>query len=296
MNDGNMIYGFMFLAGLATAFLTAFYTFRMIYTVFYGKPRYDEEHIHAHESGSLMRNPLIILASIVFGTGILATEGLLANILDVIGISGFSIFGILGLSNLNIFNEHIFEKLLEPWYLHFDTTSPVLAASDKALFYIFIPGIALGLVFLGIVLAYWMYHPSGSWPNLRNTVNQSALGRPVATLLKQKYYMDALYVGFAHFIRDGFAEFVRYIDSGIDFIVDGTGRTTKEACGYAVAFDDKVIDGTVRKLSSGTFAVGKWLQRRQTGIIENYNQQLAIGLIALIIIILGYFYVIPFVL
>ncbi len=45
-----------------TAFMTAFYVFRLISLTFYGKPRYDEAHVHPHESSAFMTVPLIILA------------------------------------------------------------------------------------------------------------------------------------------------------------------------------------------------------------------------------------------
>ncbi len=45
-----------------TAFMTAFYVFRLISLTFYGKPRYDEAHVHPHESPAWMTVPLIILA------------------------------------------------------------------------------------------------------------------------------------------------------------------------------------------------------------------------------------------
>ncbi len=50
--------------GLAvlTAFITAFYMWRLISLTFYGKPRYDEAHVHPHESPATMTIPLIILA------------------------------------------------------------------------------------------------------------------------------------------------------------------------------------------------------------------------------------------
>ena len=296
-NTGNIIYGFMFVAGLLTALLTAFYTFRMIYTVFYGKPRYDETHVHPHESPSLMRYPLIVIASIVFGTGILSTEGFISNITQAFFGINFNFLG-----NLNIFNEYTIENLFSYWYLPgtFDSVNPTIATGSTFLgissflfFKVLLSLIALIFVVIGIYLAYLMYHPKGQLQNFPDSLNNSVVGKPVATLLIQKYYLDTLYIGIAHFIRDGFAEFVRMIDSGIDFLVDGTGRVTKEACGYAVAIDDNVIDGAVRKLSNGTFTVGKWLRRRQTGVLENYTQQLILGLIVVMIIILGYFYILP---
>ena len=48
--------------GLITAAITAFYMFRLIALTFYGKPRYDEKHVHPHESPSTMTLPLVILA------------------------------------------------------------------------------------------------------------------------------------------------------------------------------------------------------------------------------------------
>jgi len=55
--------------GLITAGLTAFYMFRLYFLAFEGKPRYDEEHVHPHESPLTMTIPLIILAipSVVIG-------------------------------------------------------------------------------------------------------------------------------------------------------------------------------------------------------------------------------------
>lgn len=56
-----------FIIGAITAFFTAFYMFRVIFTVFFGKPKKDG--IHAHESPKVMTIPLIILAvfSIISG-------------------------------------------------------------------------------------------------------------------------------------------------------------------------------------------------------------------------------------
>lgn len=47
---------------LITSGITAFYMFRLVALTFYGKPRYDEKHVHPHESPSSMTIPLIVLA------------------------------------------------------------------------------------------------------------------------------------------------------------------------------------------------------------------------------------------
>ncbi len=55
--------------GLVTAALTAFYMFRLYFLAFEGTPRYDQEHVHPHESPATMTVPLVMLAipSIVIG-------------------------------------------------------------------------------------------------------------------------------------------------------------------------------------------------------------------------------------
>jgi len=53
---------FYFVLGLLTAFMTAFYIFRLISLTFYSNPRYDSAHVHPHEAQKVMTIPLIILA------------------------------------------------------------------------------------------------------------------------------------------------------------------------------------------------------------------------------------------
>jgi NADH-quinone oxidoreductase subunit L len=55
--------------GLLTALLTSFYMFRLWYLTFLGKPRSPE--LHAHESGWSMLGPLVILALLSIGGGLM---------------------------------------------------------------------------------------------------------------------------------------------------------------------------------------------------------------------------------
>ncbi len=54
-------HSFLFVIGLITAFMTAFYVFRLFNLTFENKSRYPS-HIHPHESPKIMTIPLIILA------------------------------------------------------------------------------------------------------------------------------------------------------------------------------------------------------------------------------------------
>jgi len=55
---------FAYWMGIAAALMTAFYSWRLIFMTFHGKPRADEKVMaHVHESPSVMISPLIILAT-----------------------------------------------------------------------------------------------------------------------------------------------------------------------------------------------------------------------------------------
>jgi len=57
-NGGKTLYG----VGLLAAIFTSFYMFRLIWLTFFGEKRYDEHHVHVHESPGSMTVPLMILA------------------------------------------------------------------------------------------------------------------------------------------------------------------------------------------------------------------------------------------
>ena len=48
--------------GLAAAFMTAFYMFRLVFLTFFTTERFDKTHVHPHESKPAMALPLVILA------------------------------------------------------------------------------------------------------------------------------------------------------------------------------------------------------------------------------------------
>ena len=61
--------------GIFTAFLTAFYSWRLLIMTFHGKPRADEETMHhVHESPWVMLVPLFVLAVGAVFAGYLAEE------------------------------------------------------------------------------------------------------------------------------------------------------------------------------------------------------------------------------
>jgi len=63
-------YRFLWYIGYATALMTSFYMFRLMYLTFHGRPRmsHDAEH-HIHESPISMTGPLVVLAICAMGAG-----------------------------------------------------------------------------------------------------------------------------------------------------------------------------------------------------------------------------------
>ncbi|MFO1012060.1 MAG: NADH-quinone oxidoreductase subunit L [Planctomycetota bacterium] len=57
--------------GIATAAMTAFYTWRMVALTFFGKERFDPHHVHPHESPAVMTVPLMVLAVLSLFGGVL---------------------------------------------------------------------------------------------------------------------------------------------------------------------------------------------------------------------------------
>jgi NADH-quinone oxidoreductase subunit L len=72
IRNGATVYSILYWMSLATAVLTAVYTFRIFFLTFYGEERIpDEAGDHAHESPALMWVPLCILAAFAVAIGYL---------------------------------------------------------------------------------------------------------------------------------------------------------------------------------------------------------------------------------
>lgn len=145
---------------LLTAGLTAFYMFRLMGLTFYGKPRYDEAHVHPHESPATMTIPLIILA-------ILSAVG---------GFIGFPHF--TGLPNF-----------LEQW-LHpvFADARAVFLANNPAnqhtiAFELVLVALSVIIATAAIIFALRKYSKQETFPE------EKGFGK----VLENKYYVDEAY-------------------------------------------------------------------------------------------------------
>jgi len=155
--SGASIYGFV--AGVAGAFCTAFYTWRIIFMTFHGKSRADAHvQAHVHESPWVMTVPLMVLA-----VGALVAGFLLHNLLIGPDWAAYWRNAIVIAPNNDVMTR--MEEL--PGSVRY---VPLLT------------GIA------GIAVAYWFYMVNPMVPvRLANTF------RPIYLLLLNKYYFDELY-------------------------------------------------------------------------------------------------------
>jgi NADH-quinone oxidoreductase subunit L len=152
-NNGNYA---VFALALATAFLTAFYIFRLISLTFYGKPRYDEAQTHAHESPATMTVPLVILAA-----------------LSVVG--GFiGMPHILGPDYIEHFLDPVFAQALEIIPVHHAVESTELT----------LMGVSVVLAAISILISMKMFK-SGA----KLQLGEGGL----FNTLKNKYYIDEIY-------------------------------------------------------------------------------------------------------
>jgi len=156
---GTGIGGYGYWCGLIAAFLTAFYSWRLIIMTFHGRPRADAHVMeHVHESPPVMTVPLVLLAVGALVVGFSFHEQLLGA--DWTAFWGQSI----QIAPTN----HVLEKMetLPAWV-----------------------GVAPSVVGLaGIALAYLFYMAAPALPALL-----AAQFRPIYRLLLNKWYVDELY-------------------------------------------------------------------------------------------------------
>jgi NADH-quinone oxidoreductase subunit L len=204
--------------GLLTAALTAFYMLRAHFLTFHGKPRYDEQSVHPHESPPVMLWPLRGLAA-----------------LTVVG-------GVLWISFANFAP---FEKFLRPVFVHEVEIEPHPVLSAGVLI-----GLSLLAVAVGLGVA-WLLYIQG-W---RLAEGLRRLGRPLYTLLYNKYYVDELYYYSIVLPGQKLSEFLAEpVDRGlIDGLVNGIGRLIDKLggalrrveSGYIRAYADWLLVGTL---------------------------------------------------
>ncbi len=208
--ESNML---LYLIGIVTALMTAFYTFRAIFMTFHGQPRDKQVYDHIHENSDVMTRPLIVLAVLSILGGLLGLPK------EVIGLPNW-ISGWLHpvLERGETLVHH------EGHHLSFSTEVGLLVASAI-------------IALVGIALAFLIYDRN---PKIADMLG-SRLG-VIHKVLFNKYYVDEIYNAIFVEPSKSFSRFLaKAIDVGVidNILVDGFAKAT-------VAFG-----GAMSKLQSG---------------------------------------------
>jgi len=165
LNEAQRVSPVLWGLGVLTAGLTAFYMFRLLFLTFFGAPRYDEHHVHVHESPKNMTIPLIVLAVLSVCGGWMAAPQLMGGV------------------------NH-FQQFLAPVLA--TGGQPAAAAAESAegggeiLQALLGAPVIAGL--LGFFLAWWFYIKSPEAPKkLADSLS------PLYKLFSGKYFIDELY-------------------------------------------------------------------------------------------------------
>jgi NADH-quinone oxidoreductase subunit L len=237
-------YWIYWLIGIAVAFMTAFYTFRMIYLTFHRSWRGPAEAWHhVHESGWTMVAPLVILAVPTALAGLPPESGLIHTWLEDV-FHGAEELG------TGILPGSIAAEAFEHGETH---AFEVFGLGGLLLL------VGAGVGVAGILLARRWYGQDPEAPARFVERIPFGLGPGMYRASLNKYYFDDLYQ--LLFARGGVL-----------------------VSNMLWWFDVKVIDGFVNGTGSVAQGIGSLLRRLQTGRVQNYGLGIAAGLVIVLLV------------
>jgi NADH-quinone oxidoreductase subunit L len=252
-------YWSLWVVGMITAGLTAFYMFRAVFMTFHGQFRgtHEQEH-HLHESPPVMTGPLWVLAV------------------------GAVIAGWVGIPKVLTFNflpENAFGRFLDPVVMKVGEEVEHHVSAGLEI------GLMLGAIVvaaIGIFLGWWFYGGDRGLARGQAVAERLPFAHRV---LVNKYYVDELYDatvvrGFWASCRALFRFDAGFIDG---FLVNGVRNVTVELLSLSSGLFDKfVVDGLVNGVGKALTFGSRQFRRLQTGYVSNYALVLAAGMFALV--------------
>jgi NADH-quinone oxidoreductase subunit L len=261
----NPLHGWLFYFAVAGAGMTSFYMFRLWYMTFLGTPRDKHVYDHAHESTPSMLVPLVILAimSIIAGWYVPGTNLRLQWFLPQAMPAGATEGTVSLLTKVTIPAE----KLSHAEGIEHIST-----------------GIAFLMALLGFVLATAFYATKKLDPNdARRTFS------PFYRFFIHKWYFDEAYQTI--FVRPVLivSGWIAAIDkNGLDWLADNSARLVSLCARLDDWFDRRIVDRLIDLLAAGTYTVGVRLKGLQTGNLRQYVMLLAVGMVAIFVIMSFY--------
>jgi NADH-quinone oxidoreductase subunit L len=191
--------------GLATAVLTAFYTFRMVFLAFAGPERVPRD-THPHEAPLYMLTPLLVLAIGAIGAGYVGVH--------------FAPGGFLGIIEPRGAFHRLLEPVVEPYHAAMASRSGHAAHGENhTLMYV-----SALLSVLGIAAAWYLY---GLRRDLAERIRM-AVPR-LFSVLNHKYHVDEVYeaaiVGPLRTAGVTFFNIDRFVIDGILWLITAVPRS-----------------------------------------------------------------------
>src|SRR5438552_1607819 len=233
--------------GVGTAFLTAFYAFRLWFMTFRGEYR---GHQHPHESPPVMTVPLMILAGFTLVSGLLA-------------------YPMQGFGNLVFFQRP-------------EAAFPLLGVPFQ---HLLLEGVSMGVAVLGLALA-WAVYATKRVPAERFTASRGGafIHRMLTKRYWIDDAYDAFGRTVVYGTARALDWFDRRV---IDGIVNGVGRAGVVVATGTDRFDRQVIDGAVNAISLETVRTSLRLRQRQTGQVQSYAWVVVLGIVVVIALMFG---------
>jgi NADH-quinone oxidoreductase subunit L len=243
----------LYVVGLGTVLLTAFYTTRMLGMTFAGNSRShldagESGEKHIREAGWIMLGPYLLLAAASLGLGL-----------------AYPLFS----GPLTNYLTGTFQSL--PPGLPVGTVSP-LSSIDLILL---VASAGLAVVGLGVgYVRYFMkpYQPSPTSGGLTG-------------FLFHRWYIDAIYyrifVGGLSRVSRGL---YRYVEQGIwDRLSPSVAKDIIDYTSASGTLDSEVVDGAVNDVASAGSRLSNLVRRLQSGVTEQYVITFAIGVLLLLV-------------
>ena len=252
----------LYVVGLATAAMTAFYMWRLMNMTFYGKSRVAPDVAkHIHESPAVMTLPLAALAA------------------------GSVLAGWLGTPKLWNLPEgfRAFERWLEPAFASPAVEAVKEAGHETSLEWTLMAASVL-VAIIGIYLARVFYHQKPEIPD-----RLEASFKPLHTVLYNKWYVDEIYdfLFVNGLCKGGGLVFGAFDRDVVDGGVNGAGWLTRFSASFSLWWDTWIIDGAVRFTSFFVKMLSYPVCILQTGRVQAY----AFFVVAGVLVLFGYYVV-----
>lgn len=233
---------------LITAFISAYYMFRLVFLTFFGKPRFDVERVRPHESPALMTIPLVILAAvtIVFGAvGYPPDAGRFHKFLEPV----FEVGEVHEAEVVASDTTHEEESSAVAAEAHHEESGHHISNEVIIGFGVLSTILALSGIFLA-----WLVFLKRRIDPVAFAVDHSRL----YAFLYHKWYFDEVYD----------ADVVRPL--------------RRLAMYLWTVIDVKVIDGTLMGVARGVGEFSQGLRTVQTGLVRNYALAIALGMVVIV--------------